>query len=159
MLASNPVPNNPALDVITTIPMEAVLPSTMNVIIATILGISLPCAEDPALVGNQPLLTSAENLEEGPTDLAVTEDQAGHLAGEGRHTDATPTAPSTSAPVTAPHRTVAEEDPPDMEDTVPHHTGTRSATLCLLIPINKMEVNFIQIVHLMAKGPSTPHCN
>ena len=153
----NPAQNNPALDVDIPILAKAVQPSTANVITATTLGISLPCAEDPTLVDDQTLLTSAENLEEGPTDLAVTEDQASHLAGEGRHTEATPAAPSTSAPVAAPHRTIAEEDPSDVEDTVPHHTGTRSATLCLLIPI--MKVNFIQIRQLMAKGPSTPCFN
>ena len=162
MLTSNPVPNNPAQVMVTIIPTEAVLPSNVNVInviIATILGISMPCAEDPTLVDDQPLLTSTENLEEGPADLAITEDQAGHLVGEDRHREATPIAPSISAPVTAPYRTVAEEDPPDMEDAVPHLTGTRSATLCLLIPIHKMKVNLIKIGHLMAKGASTWHCN
>ena len=137
--------------------VDAVLPSTANVTTATILGMSLPCAEDPTRVDDQPLLTSTENPEKGVVDLAATEDQASHLAGEGRHTEATLTTPGTSAPVAAPHRTIAEEDPPDAEDAVPHHTGTRSATLCLLIPI--MMVNLIQIRHLMTKGPSTPHCN
>ena len=108
----NPAQNNPALDVDTTIPMKAVLPSTMNVIIATILGISLPCAEDPTLVNDQPLITSTENPEEGPADLVVTEDQASHLAGEGRHTEATPATPNTPAPVTAPHRAIAERRSP-----------------------------------------------
>ena len=159
MLTSNPAPNNPAPDVAITIPMEAVPPSTVNVTIATILGISLLCAEDCTPVDIQPLLTSAESLEEDPADLAVTEDQAGHLAGQGRQAEATPTAPDTSVPVTAPHRTITEEDPPDMEDAASHLTGTRSATLCLLIPTLKMKVNFIQIGYLMAKGPSTPCCN
>ena len=71
------------------------------------------------------ILTGTENLEEGPADLAVIEDQASHLVGEGRHTETTPTAPSSSGPVTAPHRMVAEGDSSDVEDIIPHHTGTR----------------------------------
>ena len=153
----NPAQNNLALDVYMPILVDAVLPSTVNVTIPTILDISPTCAEDPTWVDDQPLLTSAENPEIGPADLAAREDQASHLAGEGRHTEATLTTPGTSAPVAVPHRTIAEEDPPDVENAVPHHTGTRSATLCLLIPI--MKVNFIQIRHLMAKGPSTPYHN
>ena len=43
----NPVQNNTALDVDTPIPVEAILPTTANVTNATILGISVPCAEDP----------------------------------------------------------------------------------------------------------------
>ena len=119
---------------------------TANATIATILCISLPHAEDSALVDYQQFLTGTENLEEGPADLAVIEDQASHLVGEGRHTETTPTAPSSSGPVTAPHRMVAEGDSSDVEDIIPHHTGTRPATLCLLIPI--MKVNFKQIRHL-----------
>ena len=89
--------------------------------------------------------------------LAATEDQASHLAGKGRQTEAILTTPGTPAPVAAPHRIVAEDDLPDMEDTVPHYTDTTSATLCPLIPI--MKVNFIWIRHLMAKCPFTPCCN
>ena len=49
-----------------------------------------PHAEDSALVDYQQFLTGTENLEEGPADLAVIEDQASHLVGEGRHTETTP---------------------------------------------------------------------
>ena len=71
--------------------MAAVQPLTANATTATLLDTSQPYAGDSTPIDVQPVLpTSGESPEVDPTDLAVTDIQAGYLTEEGSHTEATP---------------------------------------------------------------------
>ena len=159
MQTSNLTPSNLALDEVIPTITEAVPPSTMSAITVTTLGISLPCAGNPALTDvQQTPLTSTDIPEKGPTGFAAKEGWAGHPVEEDKQTAALPAAHYTQVPATVPHRTTTREDPHEEEDTALLHTGIRSATLCFLILV-VMKVNYILIGHLMAKDPFILHFN
>ena len=76
-------------------------------------------------------LTSAESPEGGPKDLPTEEDQVGHPAEEDTHIKVPPMVQATQdiqVQVAAHHRTTTREGHHIEGDTVPHHTGIRSAT-------------------------------
>ena len=94
--------------------------------------------------------------EAGPV---ATGTQAGHPAGAGSHTEASPTAPTeASAPATVLAKTAeAKEDLLTVEEEAQHHIGIRSVTLSNLPPPQQMKVNYILIEHLIATELSILH--
>ena len=113
-------------DAVIPTPVAPVQPLTMNAITATPLGTLQPCAGDPTPTDIQLIpLTRGGSTKADNTCPSTTNVQAGHIAEEGSHLEATPEIEETLTPVTAHLRSAPLEDHPDMEDAVPHCIGTR----------------------------------